>query len=187
MSATNLRSTLLAATTILALVPLHLQAEEATAAVVFKGTSTLHGFEGTVASQPFEIELHEDPATGLMHVSAAATVNVDEMTTDNRKRDSNMFKMLDAATFARIEGRLVDAVLPAEGTAEATLLLTIRGVAQPVAATLSDWHHEEGQVSCRMTFPVSLKAFGLKAPSVIGLIRVGDTVDVECTIRTIRQ
>ena len=60
--------------------------------------------------------------------------------------------------------------------------LKIRDVENDVWATLSNVKRGGKQISCTMTFPVSLSAFQLKAPSVLGMIRVGDTVLVECTI-----
>ena len=38
-------------------------------------------------------------------------------------------------------------------------------------------------VNCSMALPVSLKALTLKRPAVMGLIRIGDTVQIECTIQ----
>jgi hypothetical protein len=105
------------------------------------------------------------------------------MTTDHKERDKNMFKMLDQETFTLISGSLNDAVLPTTGTATATLRLKIRDVEREVEVTLSNYKRTGDQVSCSMAFPVSLKAFNLKRPSVMVLIRVGDTVQIECTIQ----
>lgn len=156
---------------------------EATASIIFRGTSTLHAFEGTVATAPFTATFSEDKETGQLRISATATVTVADMTTHNGKRDKNMFKMLDSEKYSLITGVLANALLPVKGSGEAMLHLKIHGVEQDVAATLSDVKRNGDQASCLMTFPVSLAAFNLKAPTVMGLIRVGDTVIVECTLK----
>ena len=156
---------------------------EATAAIIFSGTSTLHDFEGTVISKPFTVTAEEDADSGAVRVSATAVLNVQDMTTDHKKRDKNMFKMLEQETFTLISGSLHDAVLPTTGTTTATLRLKIRDVEQDVEVALSDYKRTGDQVSCTMAFPVSLKAFNLQRPSVLGLIRVGDTVQIKCTIQ----
>jgi len=167
----------------LMLAPAQAEEAKATSAIVFKGTSTLHGFEGSVTSQPFIVTFNQKPETGQVVVSAAAAVSVPDMTTAHKKRDKNMYKMLDQKNFTLISGALADAPIPAEGTGKAILKLKIRNVEREVAATLSDWKRDAGQVGCKMAFDVSLKAFGLKPPSVLGVIRVGDTVQVECNLQ----
>jgi len=161
------------------------QAEEveAMATIAFHGTSTLHGFEGTVDTAPFTATFRKDDETGQLYVSATATVSVLDMTTHHKKRDKNMFKMLNPQDFSLITGVLANAPLPEEGSSEVILHLKIHDVEQEVPATLSDWKREGDLGSCRMVFSVSLKAFGLKAPSVMGLIRVGDIVNVECILK----
>lgn len=156
---------------------------KSTATIAFHGTSTLHGFEGEVTTKPFSADLHKDPATGKQLISATAIVTVAEMSTHGKKRDKNMFKMFNAEDFSLIVGVLENAPLPEDGSTKTTLRLKIRDVEQNIAATLSDWKRDGDLVSCKMTFSVSLKAFGLKGPSVMGLIRVGDTVDIECTLQ----
>ena len=159
----------------------------ATAAIVFKGTSTLHDFEGTVATRPFVATFHEDAATGQLRVTTKAALNVLDMNTDNKSRDKKMFKMLQQEKFAVIAGMLDDAIVPKEGSREEKLRLSICGVEQEVTATLSDFGKSGDQIICRMSFDVSLKAFGLKPPAVMGVIRVGDAVHIECKIQGMVQ
>jgi polyisoprenoid-binding protein YceI len=153
------------------------------AEIRFSGSSTLHDFEGTVKSEPFTATFVEDQETGTITVCAAAGLHVGDMTTDNSKRDNNMFKMLDLAHFKRIEGHMENVVLPVEGSSQALLHLKIRDVEHDVTATISKVERNGNEVSCLMKFPVSLRDFNLKGPSVLGLIRVGDTVYVECSIK----
>lgn len=155
---------------------------KATATIDFHGTSTLHGFDGSVTSQTFTA-IFAEMEDGQATVSATAKLNVSDMTTLHGKRDKNMLKMLDQKNFDLITGTLSAAKLPAKGSSTAPMKLKIRDVEQQVEATLSDYIRDGDQATCVMTFPISLKAFGLKRPSVMGLIRVGDLVTVECTIQ----
>jgi hypothetical protein len=148
----------------------------------FKGTSTLHNFEGTVPARPFSATFTAGTTNGQMVVSASTVLRVDEMNTAHKKRDKNMLKMFDQPNYAEISGSLANATISLSEKTTAMLHLKIRDVEQDVPVVLSDWTREGDLMSGLLSFPVSLKAFKLKAPSVMGVIRVGDTVDVECTI-----
>ncbi|MDZ8119719.1 YceI family protein [Pontiella agarivorans] len=167
---------------LLALSPRADTAAETTAFVTFKGTSTLHDFEGTATSQPFALTFTEIPEIGQIRLSATADLNVSTMDTANKKRDRKMFTMLDREHFQLISGSLPETVIPVSGSGHARLKLKIRDTEQYVEATLSNWQREGNTIRVDLTFPVSLAAFGLKPPSVLGMIRVGDTVNVTCEI-----
>ncbi|HEY5190912.1 MAG TPA: hypothetical protein VII77_02920, partial [Candidatus Deferrimicrobium sp.] len=68
-----------------------------------------------------------------------------------------------------------------EGDASIDLLLRIRDVERKVRATASNLKESGERVSFDLEFPVSLREFDLKAPSVLGIIRVGDKVSVKAT------
>ena len=157
---------------------------ETTASIQFKGTSTLHGFEGNVKPRPFKTTFISETTNGPIRVSATVSFDVLNMSTDHKKRDKKMFKMLGQKQFLTITGSLTGAILPVSGNSTATLFLRIRDIEQEVPVTLSEWKREGDLGTFNMTFPISLKAFGLKAPSVVGLIRVGDTVQIDCSILT---
>ncbi|WP_372806909.1 hypothetical protein [Pontiella sp.] len=148
----------------------------------FKGTSTLHDFEGTVPARPFSATVAAGATNGQMVVCASTVLRVDAMTTEHKKRDKNMLNMLDQSNYAEISGSLTNAPISLTEKTAATLHLKIRDVEQQVPVVLSDWTREGDLMSGLMSFPVSLKTFKLQAPTVMGIIRVGDTVDVECTI-----
>lgn len=154
----------------------------AKAKIEFKGSSTLHDFEGTVTSEPFIAVFQTNAETGQIEASAKASLSVQKMTTNNKKRDKNMFKMFDLDHFKLIEGELPETPLSESQSTKATLHLKICNEQRDVIATISNVHRMEQQISCTMAFPVSLSAFNLKAPSVAGIIRVDDTVQVVCTI-----
>jgi len=154
----------------------------AVANVNFSGSSTLHDFEGTATTRPFTAIFDENGDSGQISIHAKTSIEVEKMTTNHEKRDRNMFKMFDLDHFAQIEGELPETILSEKESTEATLHLKIRNVKHDVAATISEVKRDGTRISCTMKFPVSLKAFELKGPSVLGLIRVDDTVNVECTI-----
>lgn len=155
----------------------------ATADIQFSGSSTLHDFEGRASSQPFVASFTEDRETGQLNVVAKASLSVKDMGTENSKRDKNMFKMFDLEHFKLITGELTETAIPLEGSTHATLRLKIRNVERDVDATISDVRRDGNNISCKMQFAISLKVFDLKGPSVMGLIRVDDSVYVECKIK----
>jgi polyisoprenoid-binding protein YceI len=154
----------------------------ATADIQFKGSSTLHSFEGKVKTKPFTLAFISETTNSPMRVSGTASFNVLEMSTDNGKRDKKMRKMLDQEQFPTITGTLTNAELPTTGSSSATLHLRIRDIEQDVPVTLMYLERAGDLVTFNVIFPVSLKEFGLKAPSVVGLIRVADTVEIDCSV-----
>jgi polyisoprenoid-binding protein YceI len=67
------------------------------------------------------------------------------------------------------------------GKAALEVTLAIRGVERKIQATVLNWKEDGDRVSFDVEFPVSLKEFDLKAPSVLGFIRVKDRVVVKAT------
>ena len=156
---------------------------DGSAEITFKGTSTLHDFEGSVQAAPFQATFSEDKKAEELRVSASTSVAILEMDTQNKKRDKKMFKMFKSKTYPLITGSMENALIPMTGSGEATLLLKIHGVEKEIPVTLSDFTHDDQTAQCKMSFSISLKAFGLTPPSVMGLIRVGDNVQVECIVK----
>ena len=152
----------------------------AEARIRFSGTSTLHDFEGTVDARPFVVRLEEE--AGARRVSALVRVAVAGMDTQNAKRDTKMKNMLKHRDFSFIQGRVEQAPVPENGSGDVDLYLSICGNERLVPATVSDWLLEDGKLAFNLAFRVSLESFQLKPPSVLGLIRVGDAVRIECTV-----
>jgi hypothetical protein len=99
-----------------------------------------------------------------------------------------MRRMFARDRFPRIKAVVENAPVPAGANAvKATLALRIRDQEQSIPVLVSDWKEDADGVSFHPTFDVSLKAFGLKPPSVIGLIRVGDRVTVEGNVIARRE
>lgn len=152
------------------------------AAVKFKGTSSLHDFEGTVTSHPFISTFSTDAETGKTNVTAKVVVSVQSMTTNHKKRDKNMYKMFDLSHFKLIEAHLDNAPFPETDSGKVHLKLKIRNVERDVVASISDVKRTGDSLSCKMAFNVSLEYFKIEAPSVLGIINVHDSVQVECSI-----
>jgi hypothetical protein len=150
-----------------------------TAVILFDGSSTLHGFHGTATGVPVRIALDASGAGW----SGEGALDVTNLTTLSRARDDNMFKMFAAVVHPRIQGRIRGADDPTAGAGtNATMVLAMGGGEQEVPVTIRGWRREGDALSFEMALVVSLKAFGLQPPAVMGVIRVADQVAVRCRI-----
>jgi hypothetical protein len=163
---------------------------QGTCDVRFLGTSTVHDFSGAVRSRPFTAPLSRDAAGKAILPSVELEFPVADMKTGNDSRDEKMREMFqsDRHPLIRAVARDVDAESlrdrlrkDREGKMPFPVALVIRGVERKVQATAGNWKEEGERFSFDVEFPVSLKEFDLKAPSVLGLIRVGDRVVVKGT------
>lgn len=161
---------------------LALAASGAEPEVHFFGDSTLHGFEGTASLAGWALE-PGDAAT----YRAEARIPTASMTTDHRKRDANMMKMLEAEVYPELAG-VLEAIPEALVVAEASepvlapMALTLHGETHEIPCRVTRTVAEDGEPVLDLTFTVSLKAFSLKPPSVLGVIRVADEVKVTARI-----
>jgi polyisoprenoid-binding protein YceI len=117
-------------------------------------------------------------------------VPVAEMKTGNDDRDVKMREMFQSDRHPRIRAaaRDIDTDRVREGIrnnvggkAPLEISLAIRGVERKVQATASNLKEDGPRVSFDLEFPLSLKEFDLKPPSVLGFIRVADRVLVKGT------
>lgn len=151
----------------------------------FLGTSTLHDFSGKVRCLPFATPIVTGGKGETIIPGMDVAVPVDEMDTGNKERDRQMREMFGSDRFPMIHGilRNIDAdgirmAAAKEGRAVLDLSLRIRDVERRVPATVTNLREEGDHVRFDVEFPVSLSDFGLKAPSVLFIIRVGDKVTV---------
>ncbi|HMP75257.1 MAG TPA: YceI family protein [Kiritimatiellia bacterium] len=148
--------------------------------ITFSGDSTLHAFEGHGHADSFE---HRRGTNGA-HVFAM-TVSARSLETGLGARDAKMWKLLDVDHFPTLSGRLEaipDAWLASAddaGIQSRPLQLSLRDHEEAVPAQIQCVREDDGTGWMDVSFTVSLKAFGLSPPSVLGLIRVRDTVDVK--------
>jgi hypothetical protein len=151
----------------------------ATATVRFVGTSTLHDFGGHLPAQPFLLVL----SNGTW--SAAADVLSGRMATASDKRDRNMHRLLGTNVYPRIHGEVAGAPVPASTTntiTNATLRLKICDRSKDLVARISGWKDSTQDLRFHAEWDLSLKDYGLKPPSVVGVIRVGDKVRLEADV-----
>jgi hypothetical protein len=163
---------------------------QGTCDVRFLGTATLHDFTGTVRSRPIAAPLSRDAAGKSTLPSVEVEFPVAEMKTGNDSRDEKMREMFqsDRHPVIRAVARDVDADKVREqmrkepgGKTSLEVTLVIRGVERKVQAASGNWKEDGDRVAFDVEFPVSLREFDLKAPSVFGFIRVGDRVVVKGT------
>jgi len=158
--------------------------------VAFLVTSTLHDVPGSGRCLPFEAVLARDAAGRQVIPSVEVDVPVEGMDTRNKTRDGQMREMFRSDRFPRIHAAARDVDVDRlrvemgkgrEGKAPLDLLLRIREVERKIRATASNLKESGDRVTFDLEFPVSLGEFDLKAPSVLGIIRVGDKVSVKST------
>lgn len=152
--------------------------------VQFDGTSTLHDFSGTATSQVARVSWTALPEGGLISAENI-TFKVEAITTDHVKRDKKMMAMFEPAGFPVITGSLQGWKLGDPENTKAVLILSIHGSKLEVPVQLSDYTVDETGIHFNSHFTLSLKACGLKRPSALGVIKVGDEVrlNVHTTLR----
>ena len=166
--------------------------------VAFLITSTLHDVPGSARCLPFAAVLARDAASKEVIPSVEVEVPVAGMDTRNRSRDRQMREMFLSERYPRIHAAAQDVDVERlrvetgkgrEGNASIDLLLRIRDMERKVRATASNLKESGEKVTFDLEFPVSLEEFDLKAPSVLGIIRVGDKVSVKAnfTLTVIRS
>lgn len=146
------------------------------AAIRFHGSSTLHDFHGTVGAQPISFSRSGNTW------SARGAVKVAEMSTAHAKRDREMHAMFGAASFPSIVASVSNAPVPVTGSTNVLMQLRIRDKERPVNVQVTDWRDTGTNLQFRASAAVSLNQFGLKPPSVLGIIRVGDAVRLEADV-----
>jgi len=145
-----------------------------TAAAEFAVKATVDSFTGHAASRPFSIGESDESVTVVYDIAA--------METGKKKRDKEMMHMFHADEYPVITGTASAADLlaldPAQATNELDIVFVIHGITNTVTARASHIESGEGARAFDLDFPLTLSAFELKAPSVLGLIRVADVVQV---------
>jgi hypothetical protein len=158
----------------------------------FVGISTLHDFTGTVRCWPFSVDLVRSADGGTSIPNVEVHVLVEEMDTGNNTRDGQMREMFQSDRFPRIHGTVreidVDGIrreIGKDGGGKAffDLTLRVRDVERTIHAAVTNLREEGNRVGFDVEFPVSLKDFGLKAPSFLGIFRVRDKVAVTGNVR----
>jgi polyisoprenoid-binding protein YceI len=158
--------------------------------IAFLVTSTFHDVSGSARCLSFPVRIARDPSGKEVIPVVDVEVSVAAMDTRNKSRDGQMREMFLSDRFPRIRGEAHDVDVErirveigkvSGGVASVDLLLHIRDVERVVRATASNLRESGERVTFDLEFPVSLGEFGLKAPTVLGIIRVDDKVSVKAT------
>jgi polyisoprenoid-binding protein YceI len=163
-----------------------------TSEIRFAGTSTLHAWSGTVSAQPFTAVVTMDENGNPTALKAKVTVKAVEMDTAKRDRDKNMRASMKAADFPLITGSMdtgFDKVIKPGEKAPSHLpfKLTLLGKDHQVDAAISKWVFKGDTATFDLDFDLSLKKCGITVPSVLGVIRVGDTIKVHAPVKLVRS
>lgn len=157
-----------------------------TAGITFDGTSTLHAWSGKVAARPFVAQVTTDSSGRPSRVQASVTVEVAKMDTAEAKRDENMRASMKAAAHPLIEGKIDAAFTEISGgqavPVKLPMQLTLLGKPQKVEARISNWKLNGDKATFDLDWDLSLKACGIKVPSVMVVIRVGDTIKLHSSV-----
>lgn len=162
-----------------------------TCAITFSGQSTLHGFAGSVKAEPFTATISNPGDTSQAVVSGRVTVKTAKMDTENKKRDATMHDVMEVSTYPDIIVEVVDWTLATAGLivdgsslhpTAIPFTLAIKGKKQKLQGTVTDWSYTGNAINCAVSFPVSLKTSGIEAPSVLGLIKVADKIQVKANL-----
>jgi hypothetical protein len=65
--------------------------------------------------------------------------------------------------------------------------LQIKGKKLEVLGTVSDWSYASDRITYTVRFPVSLKQAEVKPPSVLGILKVDDRIDVTAKVTLVRK
>lgn len=156
------------------------------ASIAFHAATTLKDFSGTARAEPFAMRIEVGQRTATL----AGTVSVDvaRMDTDHRRRDENMRAMFDQPRHPRIVGVFPASSIDLEAPEnEVDVAITIRDRTRTVPARISNWQFREDELAFDLAMTLSLNAFALAPPVFMGVIRVGDAVDVICRFRLIKS
>lgn len=140
----------------------------------FDVKATIDSFVGKAVSDPFEIK------SGDQRV--AIVYEIAKMETGKKKRDKEMMHMFHADEFPSLSGSAdvasIMALQPSEEAIDLPIEFTMHGVTREVTGKVTNINRTETGLSFEVAFPLALSDFGLKAPSVMMMIRVNNIVNV---------
>ncbi len=148
----------------------------AEAVIQFAGTSTLHDFGGKLAAQPFILVI----SNGTWF--ATADVLAGEMKTGSDGRDRKMREMMRAPAHPQIRGSVAPTPLPTTNLLATVIKLKICDTERDLPARVTGWQETPERIQFHADWELSLEEYGLKPPSVLGVIRVGDRVKLSADV-----
>ena len=157
-----------------------------TSQISFDGTSTLNSWGGKVAAKPFATTVTTDAAGNPTRVEATVRVEVAKMDTAEAGRDVKMRESMQATAYPLIIGEIntpFSAIRQGDATPSTLpLKLTLLGKTQTIMGKISNWQHRGDKATFDLDFDLSLKQSGIKVPSMLLFIKVGDTIKVHAAV-----
>jgi len=146
----------------------------------FMCKSTLHDFNGSAQKLSGILKQSQNLANGFVDVDVAG------LTTDEPGRDKSMYQMFDATLYPQIhfvfnDTDITKIIENQEGEIKFTGIMTMHNISHPVIL-ISKGHMEGDTLMCEGQMLIHLKDYGLKPPSIFGLIHVSDEVAVQYNI-----
>ena len=130
------------------------------------------------------LRIKPTPSATAGRWNALLVIPVSSLDEGTKARDAEMHEMFESKKWPEIRAEIRDASPEdAAKTLHLTVALTIRDVTKNVDATLSNWKSSGGHIEFDADVPVSLEAFALEAPSVLGLSTVDDAVTVHARVK----
>ncbi len=163
-----------------------------TSEIRFDGTSTLHDWSGTVPVDPFTATVMMNDQEQPTALKAKVTVKAVKMDTKEPDRDKKMRDSMKVADFPLIVGTMdtaFDQVMkPGEKSpSRLPFTLSLLGKDQQVDGAMSNWVLKGNTATFDLDFDLSLKKSGINVPSVLLVVRVGDTIKVHANVKLVRQ
>jgi polyisoprenoid-binding protein YceI len=149
----------------------------------FSARATGHSFEGRFPTQSAQCTLITADTDTL--ISLSAEVPVADISTDNTRRDKNMYAMFDKESHPVISGQVEDVKLSRLRTQNSLpLTLSIREQKNTHNGTITEWNEGEDHLFFVLTFPLSLDDYALEPGSPLpGVLRVHDEVNLTIQVK----
>lgn len=162
-----------------------------TARITFSGTSTLHDWSGTVQARPFDLQVTSGPDGRPQHLRSQVVVAAAEMDTADKRRDAVMHRCMQVTEHPWIKA-VID--VPAEEVASdgktptrLPLKLQLMGKSHALVADIRNWRRSGDKAEFDLHCDLSLKEAGIVIPSVLWVIRVGDTIRLHAAVQLTRN
>lgn len=156
----------------------HAQSLEATCEITFSGSSGLGTWTGRVPA----LRVRPTPAAGG-HWNAVIEIPIESLEDGNKPRDAQLHAMFESRKWPTLRAELRDFdPLEVEKTSKIPVELTIRDQKRRLEATVSRWHVLGGRTEFEADVSVSLEDFALEAPSMLGLSKVNDEVEIHARV-----
>jgi hypothetical protein len=163
-----------------------------TCRVEFSGTSTFGGWSGTIDTEPFTVAVGKPDQIEVSPLATVISAQTDELKTSSERRDKVIKESMQSSDHPEISVRLAPDFTMAQtrpvrksGFLHPTVIpftVELLGKEYQMMAQVSNCRVENGVMCFGVSFPVSLKACGIKAPSVLGIIRVGDSISISAAV-----